>query len=176
MSGNIDTLSAARFGAYFCPAWRHQGHPGYAVSCDECNKQDLRCCIGINGVDLCLLCANKIVLGDMCAMTLKEGQARAALIASEKAKAEEATAKATAKAAAKAAAKTAAPRRQIANKSPRNVAAKNTAVQTQYHVPAAVNGLNGVKAPQPMAYIPQYHHSIPAYATMRSYEFPVPRQ
>jgi hypothetical protein len=58
-------LRAAINGSYFCPASkRYPGTASGAVICDRCKAQPLSACIGYEGIDLCLSCANTLVTED----------------------------------------------------------------------------------------------------------------
>lgn len=48
-------------GRYYYPSFKHYTHLGHVtVQCDRCNRENIHSCIGFEGYDLCLRCADDI--------------------------------------------------------------------------------------------------------------------
>jgi hypothetical protein len=49
-------------GSFAYPAWKRYGsNPNINVVCDNCDKQHLKACVGLDRMDLCLDCVKNIV-------------------------------------------------------------------------------------------------------------------
>ena len=60
---NIDSIlmNIYKHGKYYNPAWDHYGQ-GAIVSCDRCQRTQLKICLGWDKYDMCLKCAEEMSL------------------------------------------------------------------------------------------------------------------
>ena len=49
-------------GTYYYPAWKHYGKL-VSVVCDRCGKSNLKACVGLGQLDLCMICIDELTRG-----------------------------------------------------------------------------------------------------------------